>query len=279
MLYFAYTCKERGRIPLEEKREQTSILAKLRTNEKKLENDIQNKETDDSLKGKQIIQDELLNQNTYSLLSPKRKENQEAQQNDYISPLSEEFIAQTERREDEYEEEKSQEGAIPAARIQAFITLAVTLYAIALIVGYYNTPYSDGVPQVVTEAQIDERKYISEVNEYLTYIQTAHVETMEAIENYTADLMSAAELSSQMKKSTDELEKKVKEVEDVDVPSEYESLHNGLKEMYAYQISINSAAINYASHKTEETFNVVNNINTKYENRSDDVIEIFNESF
>ena len=58
---------------MEEKREQTSILAKLRTNEKKLENDIQNKETDDSLKGKQIIQDELLNHNTYSLLSKNPK--------------------------------------------------------------------------------------------------------------------------------------------------------------------------------------------------------------
>ena len=157
--------------------------------------------------------------------------------------------------------------------------LAAVLYAIALIVGYYNTTYMDGIPQVVTREVIDGRKYLADSNEYLDYIQTAHIETVEAVEDYTADLMSSSELSSLMKTKNEALEKKAKELEDVLAPTDYDTLHDGIKEMYATQISMNSAAVNYAARKSDDTFVVVENINNRYEERSKTVLEMYDEAF
>ena len=214
-----------------------------------------------------------------SMLSPKRQENQDVKQDDYVSPFSDEFWEKTQERDKEFEDEQSQEGAVSSNRIQAYLMLAAVLYVIALIVGYHNTTYTDGVPQVVTKDVIDGRKYLADANEYLDYIQTSHVESVEAVEDYTADLMSASELSSLMKKKNEELEKKYKEVEDMFPPADYDMLHEGLQDMYTTQISMNSAAINYAARKNDDTFVVLENINTRYEDRSEAVIEMYDEAF
>lgn len=218
----------------------------------------------------------------YSLLSPNRAENKQVKEqleDDYISPFSDEFIKETEKRDKEFEEEQSEDGAVSSTRLQAFGLLAFTLYLISLIVGYHNTPFSDNVPQVVTAAQLEGQKYLSQSNEYLNYIQNAHIETVEAVENYTAELMSSTELATLMKKNNEQLQKKIEDVEDMSAPSEYSSLQDGLKEMYNAQISMNAAAINYANNKSENTFAVVENTNQKYEDRSEEVLEMFDRAF
>lgn len=261
--------------------ENDSLLAQLKKEgEKEEKKGLESAGAEDALKQEQMLRNGMLGgESQYSLLSPNRKENKEAQKDEYISPFSDEFLNRTDKRDEEFEEEVSKEGAVPHVRVQAFLMLGLVLYAMALIIGYYNTPYSDGVPQVVTGEEIDGRKYISQANDYLNYIQTVHEQTVDDIENYTADLMSASELTSQMKKSNTEIEKKKKEVEDMTVPSEYEDLQEGLKAMYDAQVSMNSAAMNYAASKTEQTFTVVSNINEKYEGYSDSVIDAFDQSF
>lgn len=261
-----------------ETREEQSILAKLKDDDSKKDG-LQTAEADSALREEQMLREGLYERSQYSMLSPRRKENQEVQKDEYISPFSDEFLTRTDKRDEEFEKETAGEGLITSARLRAFLTLGAIFYVISLIIGYYNTPYSDGVPQLVTGAEIDGRKYISQANEYLNYIQTAHEQTVDDIENYTADLMSGSELSAQMKKNSAEIEKKKKEVEEMKVPTEYEDMHEGLKEMYEAQESMNSAAVNYASNKSEQTFNVVSNINEKYESYSDTVLDAFDRSF
>lgn len=265
---------------MEDKRED-SLLARIGAEDKK---GMQSTEADSALREEKMLREGTLNRSRYSLLSPKREENKEVQKKSesddgYVSPFSEEFMKITEERDKEYEEELSKEGAVSSNRIQAFLMLAAAMYFIALIVGYYNTPYNEGVPQVVTGESLDARKYLSESNDYINYVQNAHIQSVEAIENYTADLMSASELASQMKKNNEAIDKKAKELQDMKVPSEYESLHDGIKEMFNAQISMNSAAVNYASHKSEATFVVLDNINKKYENKSEEVLEKYDEGF
>ena len=259
----------------------SSLLARIGADEK-AEKEIQSTEAESALREEQMMREGQLNRSKYSMLSPKRQENQEVNQKEedtYLSPFSDEFIERAEERDKEFEQEQSEQGAMSSNRIQAFLMLAAALYVVALIVGYHNTSYSDGVPQTVTATELEGRKYLADSNEYLNYIQSAHVETVDAVESYTADLMSASELASQMKKKNEALEKKKKEVEEMNVPSQYETLHDNLKEMFNAQISMNSAAVNYASKKTNETFVVLDNINTKYEDRSETVIQMYDEAF
>ena len=254
---------------------QNNLLARIASDEK--EDSIQTAEAESALREEQVLRESR--DKTHSLLSPKRKENQEVQKDEYISPFSDEFLLQSEKRDQDYEKEVEEENAVSSNRVQAFLMLAAALYVVALIVGYYNTPYSDGVPQIVTEAGIDSRKYLSEASEYIDYIHTKHAESVEAVESYTADLMSASELSNQMKKSNEAIEKKSQEVAEMSVPPGCELLHDGIKELYSAQTSMNSAAINYAAHKSENTFVVVDNTNLKFEERSEDVLATYDESF
>ena len=254
-----------------------NLLARIGDDERtEKENQV---ETNTAAEKELMLRDDSLNFERQSMLSPKRQENQDVKQDDYISPFSDEFWEKTQKEDKEFEEEQSKEGAVSSNRIQAYLMLAAVLYVIALIVGYHNTTYTDDVPQVITKEVIDGRKYLADANEYLDYIQTAHVEAVDAVESYTAELMSPSELSSLMKKKNEALEKKSKEFEDMFPPADYDTLHEGIKEMYATQISMNSAAVNYAARKSEDTFVVLENINTRYEARSEAVLEMYDEAF
>ena len=215
----------------------------------------------------------------YSLLSPRRKENEEAAETGYISPFSDEFLERSDKRDEEYQKETEEAESIPSSRIKAYLLLAAVLYVIALGIGYHNTPWSDGYPQTISGERIDAREYLSGSEEHILYLQTAHTQSVEAIEKYTGGLMSSSELAGEMRKANDALAKKEQELREMTVPKDCEPLQENLLELYSLQTSMNSAAVNYAARKADDTFDVLDNINEKYRERSDEVLSAFDAEF
>ena len=216
-----------------------------------------------------------------SMLSPENENNKPHKQDDddYISPFSDEYMKKSERIKEEYEDEVEAETAISSNRIQAYAIFAGVLYIIILCIGYHYTTFEDNVPQVVTVEQLDANEYLAQANEYVLNIQALHEESVEAIERFTGGTMGASELSSLMKKSSEKLLGQQEELKEFSVPEGYESFQSTLLEMYSLQASMNAAAVNYAAERTEASFEVVNNINTEYDRAADDFMFDFNNAF
>jgi hypothetical protein len=215
-----------------------------------------------------------------SLLSPENKHNKEiAGEDNYISPFSTEAKERREQSEEEYEQEVESENAVSSNRIGSYLLFGFIFYVLALCVGYHYTLFEDGVPQVVSAKQIEAKEYLSKVDEYLLSIQNLHSESIDAIESFTNETMGASEMSSLMKKSNEKIAKQQEEIKEIVPPEGYETLHSALIEIYSLQVSLNSAATNYASSKKENTFKVLSNINDKYEKAAEEFLDAYNKAF
>lgn len=215
----------------------------------------------------------------HSMLSPLNEANKEVSSDNYVSPFSDEFLEKSKVEDEKFKEEVEETSTISSNRIQAFAMMAAVLYVIALGIGYHYTPYEDGVPQVIAGNEIDASEYLGSSNEYILNIQTYHASTVDSVEKFTTGLMGANELASSMKKDNEKLAKKLEEVKEMTAPEGYDSFQSDLIELYSLQISMNAAAINYATGKTQDTFDVVSNINNKYLDKEDTFLHDFDSSF
>ena len=264
------------------------VSTKFEEDEKKVKN--KELETDDAT---HLLQQEKLTQSgAYeeqpevgrSLLSPrnsiqKEMKQKESQPKKVLSPFSKEFEEIATQREEKYLEEMEKDTSISSNRIQFYMIFAFVLYIIALCIGYHYTTFDEDVPQVVSMQQIDADEYLGKIDGYIITVQQLHEEAISDIEDYTHDIKGASELLSNLEKNNKKILEMQEEIKDIIPPEQFEAFQSQLVELYSIQANVNSAGINYAKNKNENTFKVLEGINEKYEDNANSFLDDYNTKF
>lgn len=210
-----------------------------------------------------------------SLLSPVNELNKKQEDTDgYVSPFSEQY----EEKVQEEEEVPEEERLISKNRLQFFGMCALILYVVALCIGYHYTNFVNDEPQVVTLAQRDEAEYFEQANDYILVLQELHAESIESTENYTQSIIGSDELVERTKQNNKKLTEMQEQIKDLKPPAKYEHFNSLLLEMYSLQAAFNTTLNTYSKAKTEEAFQIVNEANNKYEDKSAEFLTLYNEA-
>lgn len=204
------------------------------------------------------------NNQSLSMLSPHREDEEEE-----ISPFSSKYQS---IKDEEQEIEDEQEEAILENRYFFYMVCFGVLYVLALAVGYYMTPISDGVPQVVTIEQRDENDYLADSNAYLTSLQGIHAEAIDAVESYTNGIIGVSELNTRIKQQNEKMEKMKEEMKELKIPPRYEHLHAELLNLYSAQLAFSTSALAYGDDVN--AFDTLVEVNEDYEDRMIDYLSM-----
>ena len=136
----------------------------------------------------------------------------------------------------------------------------------------------DDEPQVVTLAQRDEAEYFEQANDYILVLQELHAESIESTENYTQGIIGSDELVERTKQNNKKLTEMQEQIKDLKPPAKYEHFNSLLLEMYSLQAAFNTTLNTYSKAKTEEAFQIVNEANNKYEDKSAEFLTLYNEA-
>ena len=219
-----------------------------------------------------------------SLLSPRNSIQKELQKKDaqpkkVLSPFSKEFEEIATQREEKYMEEMEKDTSISSNRIQFYMIFAFVLYIISLCIGYHYTTFNDDIPQIVSMKQIDANEYLGKIDGYIITVQQLHEESISDIEDYTHEIKGASELLSNLEKNNKKIVEMQEEIKDVIPPEQFEAFQSQLVELYSIQANVNSAGMNYAKNKNENTFKILNGINEKYEENINSFLDDYNTKF
>ena len=214
-----------------------------------------------------------------SLLSPLNKHKIEEDNDNYISPFSDEYNNRKVIMQEEDEDYSQEEKLISGNRVQFYAIFIFILYILALALGYHFTSFSNGVPQITSMEQRAVVDYVGQVDIYIASLQDIHSESINYIENYTNGIVGATELETSVKHNNESIAKMQSELKDIVPPSQYENFQSQLTELYSLQATLNSATANYGKSKTVEYFNVVQNANEKYESTMDEFLLKYNELY
>lgn len=249
---------------------QIDLLSRVKTKEERERENAKNLETDNAKLAYQ--QERAAQAGEYeqvdavrgqSLLSPNNLQAQKPSER--VSPFSDEYIKIAEEKRKQIEEIEESEEGIPSERIQFYLAILFFFYIIALGIGYHYTSFSEDIPQVISMKRIDANEYLSKIDDYVLTLQTLHEETVSSIEGITYETVGESEINSRMEKSNKKLSEMQSELKDISVPEGFETIQSQLIELYSLQIAMNNATATYAKTKSDNSFNILENSNEKFE--------------